>query len=55
MCFYVPVKEMNVKDVYEINNHIRTEGMKSNESLDFIPQFLIYDIFQIPDQGELKE
>ena len=30
MCSYVPVKEMNVIDVYEIN-HIRTAEMKSNE------------------------
>ena len=31
MCLYVPVKEMNVIDVYEINHIIRTEEMKSNE------------------------
>ena len=30
MCSYVPVKEMNVKGVYEIN-HMRTAEMKSNE------------------------
>ena len=30
MCSYVPVKEMNVIDVYDIN-HIRTAEMKSNE------------------------
>ena len=30
MCSYVPVKEMNVIDVYEIN-HIRTAEIKSNE------------------------
>ena len=30
MCSYVPVKEMNVIDVYEIN-HMRTAEMKSNE------------------------
>ena len=30
MCSYVPVKEMNVIDVYEIN-HISTAEMKSNE------------------------
>ena len=30
MCSYVPVKDMNVIDVYEIN-HIRTAEMKSNE------------------------
>ena len=30
MCSYVPVKEMNVIDVYEIN-HIRTAEMNSNE------------------------
>ena len=30
MCSYVPVKEMNVIDVYEIN-HRRTAEMKSNE------------------------
>ena len=30
MCSYFPLKEMNVKDVYEIN-HIRTAEMKSNE------------------------
>ena len=30
MCPYVPVKEMNVIDVYEIN-HMRTAEMKSNE------------------------
>ena len=30
MCSYVPVKEMNVIDVYE-KNHIRTAEMKSNE------------------------
>ena len=54
MCLYVPVKEMNVKDVHEIN-HIRTAGMKSNESFDLIPQFLIYDIFQIPHRSELNE
>ena len=29
MCSYVPVKEMNVIDVYEIN-HMRTAEMKSN-------------------------
>ena len=29
---YVPVKEMNVIDVYEINHIIRTAEMKSNES-----------------------
>ena len=28
MCSYVPVKEINVTDVYEIN-HIRTVEMKS--------------------------
>ena len=28
MCSYVPVKEINVTDVYEIN-HIRTAEMKS--------------------------
>ena len=50
MCLYVPVKEMNVKDV----NHIRTAGMKSNESFDFIPQLLICDIFQIPHRSESK-
>ena len=31
MCSYVPVKEMNVIDIYEIN-HIRTAEMKSNEA-----------------------
>ena len=30
MCSYVPMKEMNVIDVYEIN-HMRTAEMKSNE------------------------
>ena len=30
MCSYVPVKEMNVIDVYEIN-HMRPAEMKSNE------------------------
>ena len=30
MCSYVPVKEMNVIDVYEIN-HMRTAEVKSNE------------------------
>ena len=30
MCSYVLVKEMNVKDVYEIN-HIRIVEMKSSE------------------------
>ena len=30
MCSYVPVKEMKVIDVYEIN-HMRTAEMKSNE------------------------
>ena len=30
MSSYVPVKEMNVIDLYEIN-HIRTAEMKSNE------------------------
>ena len=30
MCLYVPVKEMNLKDVYEIN-HIGTAEMKTNE------------------------
>ena len=50
MCLYVPVKEMNVKDV----NHIRTAEMKSNESFDFIPQLLICDIFQIPHRSESK-
>ena len=30
MCSYVPVKEMNVNNVKEIN-HIRTAEMKSNE------------------------
>ena len=30
MCSYVPVKEMNVIDVYEIN-HIKTAELKSNE------------------------
>ena len=30
MCSYVPVKEMNVTDVYEIN-HISTAEMKSSE------------------------
>ena len=30
MCSYVPVKEMNVIDGYEIN-HMRTAEMKSNE------------------------
>ena len=29
--------------------------MKSNESFDFIPQFLIYDIFQIRHRSELNE
>ena len=28
---YVPVKEMNVIDVYEVN-HVRTAEIKSNES-----------------------
>ena len=42
-----------VKDVHEIN-HIRTAGMKSNESFDFIPQLLIYNIFQIPHRSESK-
>ena len=32
MCLYVPMKEMNVIDVYEINRIIRTDEMKSNES-----------------------
>ena len=53
MCLYAPVKEMNVKDVHEIN-HIRTAAMKSNESFDFIPQLLIYNIFQIPHRSESK-
>ena len=30
ICSYVPEKEMNVNDVYEIH-HIRTAEMKSNE------------------------
>ena len=30
MSLYVPVKEINVVDVYEIN-HIRAAEMKSNE------------------------
>ena len=30
MCSYVPVKEMNLKDVYEIN-HIGTAEIKTNE------------------------
>ena len=30
MCSYVPVKEMNATDVYEIN-HISTAEMKSSE------------------------
>ena len=30
MSSYVPVKEMNVIDLYEIN-HIRTAEMKSNQ------------------------
>ena len=54
MSLYFPVKEMNVKDVHEIN-HIRTVGMKSNESYDFIPRYLIYDIFQIRHRSELNE
>ena len=32
MFLYVPVKEMNVIDVYEINHIIRAAEMKSNES-----------------------
>ena len=31
MCSYVPVKEMNMMDVYEINP-IRPAEMKSNEA-----------------------
>ena len=30
MCSYVPVKDINLKDVYEIN-HIGTAEMKTNE------------------------
>ena len=30
MCSYVPVKEMNLKDVYE-RNHIGTAEIKTNE------------------------
>ena len=30
MCSYVPLKEMNLKDVYEIK-HIGTAEMKTNE------------------------
>ena len=41
MCSYVPVKEMNVTDVYEIN-HISTAEMKSSEewSLQLWMQFM---------------
>ena len=41
MCSYVPVKEMNVTDVYEIN-HISTAEMKSSEELPFAAVSAIY-------------